>query len=539
MISVFAVRNNGWGGTDGVDYFQPLSGVSTGLSTASTNSVFVIPCDGKFKNFRVKFDSALTASQAIAYSLNVNGTDTLLATVDASGSTKYNRVDEISVVEGDLVCYKCVSTGGADAESEHHWINIEFESEMAAIMGCNSSAKIGNTTSYIPVQHAWVAAWTTTNSNGDGYFSCDGTIKNFKVVLSAAPSTGSSRIIKILNGFTTLGTVTISDEETTGSISLNTAVIQGYRTRLEYSVSGTPAAAWASHSLKFAPTVGGSFPLMFTEFDSASTSASEFSYLMGPKFWLNTHVQRTVPLQREKILKNFYVRVQTAPGAGKSWTFSIVDYSGNPTGISATISGTSTSATDNTNEYAISEGEEFSLKCTPSGTPTAMGSNYASINVFADVLPGTNTTGTNTGKILSPVILDSVEDGLIESIQKVWMDTYTFTSAIPSGTTIDIAVIPKNKKISSVELFFPELSTGASGTGTTIAIGVRNNPTATGSTLLLNAGEACAGVKKLSANSSTGLYSSLTGSTNRIYLEFGRIATATTAGTLFSVVRYT
>ena len=146
---------------------------------------------------------------------------------------------------------------------------------------------------------------------------------------------------------------------------------------------------------------------------------------------------------------------------------------------------------------------------------------------------------TNTGLVNSPVHSESIPDGLIKAIQKVWIDTYVFSSAIPTGTTVDIAVLPKNKKINSVVLTFPSLSTEAAGTGTTISIGVRNNTTATGSTFLLNAGEAASGTFQLEANTLDGLYSTLTGSTNRIYMQFDRLATATTAGTIFTVVKYT
>jgi hypothetical protein len=134
-----------------------------------------------------------------------------------------------------------------------------------------------------------------------------------------------------------------------------------------------------------------------------------------------------------------------------------------------------------------------------------------------------------------------IADGFIKSVEKVWIDTYVFAAAIPSNTTVDIAVLPNNKKVTSIKLFFPSLSTGAALTGTTISIGVRSGaaPTATGSTLFLNAGEASTGVLTLEANNPTGLGTAMTGTTNRIYTQFGRIATTTTAGTIYSIVRYT
>lgn len=130
-----------------------------------------------------------------------------------------------------------------------------------------------------------------------------------------------------------------------------------------------------------------------------------------------------------------------------------------------------------------------------------------------------------------------ISDGYIKSVEKVWIDSYAITAAIPSDSVLDIAVIPENKKITSVELFFPSLSTGASATGTTLSIGARIASGTTDSTLLLSAGEASTGVLTLSANQ--GIPYVTTGGVNVITVLFDRIATTTTAGTITSIVRYT
>ena len=131
-----------------------------------------------------------------------------------------------------------------------------------------------------------------------------------------------------------------------------------------------------------------------------------------------------------------------------------------------------------------------------------------------------------------------VDTGLIKTIERLWIDTYVFSSAIPSGSSIDIAIIPKNARVTSIRLLFPSLSTGEAGTGSTISLGVRTG-TQTGSTLFLSATDASTGVTELEANSPTGLGIAMTGSTNRIFMLFGRIATTTTAGTISTIVRYT
>ena len=60
-----------------------------------------------------------------------------------------------------------------------------------------------------------------------------------------------------------------------------------------------------------------------------------------------------------------------------------------------------------------------------------------------------------------------VPDGYIKTVEKVWIDTYTiaFTN---TNTTIDIAVLPPNKKITSIVAL---IDTTASQTNGTVSIG--------------------------------------------------------------------
>ena len=87
-----------------------------------------------------------------------------------------------------------------------------------------------------------------------------------------------------------------------------------------------------------------------------------------------------------------------------------------------------------------------------------------------------------------------IADGYIKTVEKIWLDTHVFTAALASDASTNIAVVPANKKITSIEIFFPSLSTGASGTGSTISIGYKAcTASTTGGTTFLSAGEAASG----------------------------------------------
>lgn len=132
-----------------------------------------------------------------------------------------------------------------------------------------------------------------------------------------------------------------------------------------------------------------------------------------------------------------------------------------------------------------------------------------------------------------------VANGQIKTVEKVWLDSYTMAAAtaIASGTTIDIAVLPNGKTITGIDLYFPALSTGAALTGTTIILGTRTAAGVTSTTVLLSSGEAAAGVLTLSANAN--VPHALADGYNNVCMTFQRIATTTTASTIRTVVRYT
>jgi hypothetical protein len=66
-----------------------------------------------------------------------------------------------------------------------------------------------------------------------------------------------------------------------------------------------------------------------------------------------------------------------------------------------------------------------------------------------------------------------VADGYIKAVEKVWLDSYTiaFTN---TNTTIDIAVLPENKKVTSIEVYIYATASHTSGT---VSIGYSTDAT--------------------------------------------------------------
>lgn len=135
-----------------------------------------------------------------------------------------------------------------------------------------------------------------------------------------------------------------------------------------------------------------------------------------------------------------------------------------------------------------------------------------------------------------------IPDGFIKSVEKVWVDSFTFSSAstIGSGMIVEIAQIPQGKKITSISVFGLAASLISATSTNAVSIGARYGSAAvTNATQFLAAttlGTATFNNGALSAN--TGLMTELTGASHRIFLMFTAASPSITAGTLYTIVRY-
>lgn len=137
-----------------------------------------------------------------------------------------------------------------------------------------------------------------------------------------------------------------------------------------------------------------------------------------------------------------------------------------------------------------------------------------------------------------------VSDGYIKTVEKVWIDTYTYSAAntIGTGLVIEVASIPAGKKITGIEVYgiqsLSATSTNAVSIGTKIASGTTHATlflaaTTFGAAALFGA-LAVAPLKAVS-----NIPYELTGGTNRIFLQFTAANPSVTAGTITTIVRYT
>ena len=150
---------------------------------------------------------------------------------------------------------------------------------------------------------------------------------------------------------------------------------------------------------------------------------------------------------------------------------------------------------------------------------------------------------TNVTKFVAGGSGDNIiPDGYIKTVEKVWIDTYVYSTSatIGTGMVIDIAVIPVGKKITGVEVLgiaaLSATSTNAVSIGARYVNGVTNATQFLGATTY---GTATLGTVNPYLCASSGIGVETTGSTHTIFVQFTAASPSITGGTLTFKTKYT
>jgi len=132
-----------------------------------------------------------------------------------------------------------------------------------------------------------------------------------------------------------------------------------------------------------------------------------------------------------------------------------------------------------------------------------------------------------------------IADGYIKSVEKVWMDSFTFSAVLTTADTVVIAKVPANKKVTAVEVYFPDLTPS----NATLQVGIagdadkfiKAHPVATS----LTETGALVRINKAVMNNPDGMGYVTTAATDILFNLATVAITAPTAGTITTIVKYT
>lgn len=220
-----------------------------------------------------------------------------------------------------------------------------------------------------------IANWNATETNRNQDISIGGVFKNLYVVATTAPGVGKSfQYTLMVNGVASALTCTMSDTATTASDNTNTVTVSATdKLSIRTVPTGTPTVPGnLSWSAIF--SAGSNVSAIMAGTNGAlSTGATSYGPMQGfnnGANFVSTEASISTVMPTAGTFSNFYIRSTTAPGAGKSYTYTLRK-NGADTAVTATMSDAATTATDSTNSVTYAAGDTISIKAVPTGTPTA------------------------------------------------------------------------------------------------------------------------------------------------------------------------
>lgn len=210
-----------------------------------------------------------------------------------------------------------------------------------------------------------------------------------------------------------------------------------------------------------------------TEDPLDNTGGNEDNYLQNPDGigiapGSPNSFSRANVMTKDVTLGNFRVKLDGAPGSGRSYTFTVLQ-NGSPTGITVTIADSATEASDTTHTQAYSAGQKASIRITSSGTPTIRRAQWTVGGTIAD----------DYGSLLCSDTTSTVSNSVTNYLPLIQTGSST--------TENDVSlVMPTSGTLST--LYASHFPVASSGTGYTLT--VRKNEADTSLTTVIGEGSA-------------------------------------------------
>lgn len=391
--------NGGIGG--GTTYFSMFGGDSE--VETRTQILWLEP--GVFRNFRVRLTATPTAASTVTVTLRINETSALMTLVFNPGDLDLSyTASDISISANDRLDIQTINTGSGGGSPSWTW---EFEptSGSKSVYGSVFHNGSGSTPLYFGALRGFHGQGATRDAVV-GVIPCAGTITANGVCLDGAPGgshvftlykstdNGSTWIAQDGSGGTPDTRVTLSGSRT-GSSTFSLSVSAGDLIYEQYDrVSGGAINVYGGCSVTFNPSVAGQFIVPGLSRLQLDTGTTQFFAGAGGITGGTTSVggQSVATPITSIVLSNFRNWLSASPGSSKSHTAAFtIDESttvaaGSPT---ITVTGSSTTGTDGSNQLGLTNGHTFTLKSVPAGTPAAAYMAWACVGV-----PGVVTTAT-------------------------------------------------------------------------------------------------------------------------------------------------
>lgn len=235
--------------------------------------------------------------------------------------------------------------------------------------GRNTDPTAISSTRFLPLNR--VGNTNTYATSSVGVLPINGTFSNMTVTVDTAPGGAASWTITLFdNNVATGHACTITSAITSCTASGTHSATAGRTYYIKATPASSPAATYLRGSIKFTPSTAGHTALFGTPSNQSTSVESYTPFVQSVNFNTPESIRSSI-FPEGGTLQNLYTSGANAPGAGKSFTYTIRAASA-ASSITCAVSGaTEKECGDVVNTASISANDLVAIASQPSGTPTA------------------------------------------------------------------------------------------------------------------------------------------------------------------------
>lgn len=224
------------------------------------------------------------------------------------------------------------------------------------------------TTRYYPLASPGGQVNNTVVTNAESVMPCDGTITAFAAGVTAAPGSGKNWACKLYKNGSVVATLTVADLATDAiDTGLSLAFTTGDRFAFGVTPTGTPAGASPDWSVEV--DCAGQ-PLISNQSEGHTEPGTTYLGLQNSQAMATPPPGGVIPT--DGAISKLYLRANSAPGSGNSWTATLVK-NGSDTTLTTTVGAAATTNQDVTHSVDVAPGDLVYWRIDTTGDPAGAG----------------------------------------------------------------------------------------------------------------------------------------------------------------------
>jgi hypothetical protein len=336
----------------------------------------IVPGAMTLTNYYLQTDAAPGLGTSYTFTIMKNGSATALeVTIADTATVGSDTTHSVSFAAGDTMTLRCTPTGTPALLNVQAWNALVQTNNQTAPMFTMTGSASTTVTNYgvMTGGHTSTSGWSATESDRQIIVPTAGTISGLYSLVSAVPGVGKSwQQTLMVNGAATSLQATIADTAITANDAVNSvAVVAGDTITIRSVPTGGPTSSNQAFSVLFTPVIDGESFFGFGHSVAPPTNiAYEQPLGLGNNAWAGSGSESARPMAPGPYtVTKMYVKINTAPGAGTSRTFTLRK-AATSTALTVTIANANTTANVSAN-VTYAQADQMTLQSSVTGSPAA------------------------------------------------------------------------------------------------------------------------------------------------------------------------